>query len=45
MKVISKLIAKAAYTSAKRACGKASEWFQYQPKEPANLKKMLKKEK
>ena len=42
MKVLSTLIAKAAFSSAKRASGSASQWLQYQPKEPVNLKKMLK---
>lgn len=43
MKIISKVIAKAALSTAKEAAGKASQWLQYQPKEPAELKKMLKK--
>ena len=43
MKLIPKLIAKVAFLSAKEAAGKASQWYQYQPKEPVELKKMLKK--
>ena len=43
MKAISNLIAKAAMISAKKAAGNASQWLQYQPKEPVELKKMLKK--
>lgn len=43
MKTISKLIAKTALSSAKKAAGAASQWFSYQAKEPKLLKKMIKK--
>lgn len=35
-------IAKVALVTAKKACGAASMWDFYQPKEPAALKKMMK---
>lgn len=36
-----KVVAKAALGTAKKACGAASYWECYQPKEPAALKKMM----
>lgn len=36
-------VAKAALGTAKKACGAASWWECYQPKEPAALKKMMNK--
>ena len=36
------LVAKATLGTAKKACGAASHWDCYQPKEPAALKKMMK---
>ncbi len=39
---VAKTIAKVALKSAKTAHGAASFFGPYQPKEPANLKKMLK---
>lgn len=41
-KKIANVIAKLALKSAKAACGAASSYGPYQPKEPANLKKILK---
>lgn len=38
-----KNVAKAVLGTAKAACGAASFWECYQPKEPAALKKMMKK--
>lgn len=35
-------VAKVALGTAKKACGAASMWECYQPKEPAGLKKMMK---
>ena len=43
MKLLSKVIAKAALISAKKAAGQASQWYQYQPREPKELKNMIKK--
>ncbi len=37
-----KAFAKAALGTAKKACGAASAWDCYQPKEPAALKKISK---
>ncbi len=37
-----KAFAKAALGTAKKACGAASMWDCYQPKEPAALKEMMK---
>ena len=34
-------VAKAVFETAKKACGAASMWECYQPKEPAALKKMM----
>ena len=42
MKVIEKILSKAALATAKKAAGNASGWAIYQPKEPASLKKMKK---
>ena len=39
---IAKVIAKVAMTSAKAACGAASYFGPYQPKEPANIKEIKK---
>ena len=36
------VVAKAALGTAKKACGAASIWDLYQPKEPATLRKMMK---
>lgn len=36
-----KTVAKAVLGTAKAACGAASHWECYQPKEPAALKKMV----
>lgn len=36
-------VAKAVLGTAKKACGAASAWDCYQPKEPAALKKMINK--
>lgn len=41
-KVVANVIAKLALKSAKAACGAASFYGPYQPKEPANLKELLK---
>lgn len=41
-KVVANAVAKLALKSAKAACGAASGYGPYQPKEPANLKQMLK---
>lgn len=35
---ISRLIAKMAYKTAVKSVGQASNWFEYQPKEPEKLK-------
>ncbi len=40
--MIAKTIAKLALKSAKAACGAASFFGPYQPKEPANLKDIIK---
>lgn len=42
MKKIAKLVANVALKAAKSAAGAASDWGTYQPKEPTNLKKLLK---
>lgn len=39
--MIAKAIAKLALKSAKMACGAASYYGSYQPKEPANLKNIV----
>lgn len=39
--MIAKAIAKLALKSAKMACGAASYYGSYQPKEPANLKNVV----
>ena len=44
MKIIEKIISKAALATAKKATDNASAWLVYQPKEPVSLKN-LKKEK
>lgn len=41
-KVIANIIAKVALKTAKAACGAASMYGSYQPKEPANLKERIK---
>lgn len=41
-KVVANAVAKLALKSAKTACGAASFYGPYQPKEPANLKHLLK---
>lgn len=41
-KAVLDTIAKAVLGTAKAACGAASLWECYQPKEPAALKKMMK---
>lgn len=41
-KVVANIIAKVALKSAKAACGAASYYGPYQPKEPANLKNLIK---
>lgn len=38
-----KVTAKAVLETAKKACGAASPWECYQPKEPEALRKMVKK--
>ncbi|MCI8603868.1 MAG: cyclic lactone autoinducer peptide [Ruminiclostridium sp.] len=35
-------VAKTVLESAKRACGAASRWETYQPKEPETLKRLVK---
>lgn len=40
--MVAKAIAKLALKSAKAACGAASCFGPYQPKEPANLKNIIK---
>ncbi len=40
--VVLDTVAKAVLGTAKKACGAASYWDCYQPKEPAALKKMMK---
>lgn len=42
MKIIEKIISKAAIATAKKAAGNASGWSAYQPKEPTSLKKLKK---
>ena len=42
-KTMSKVVAKIAYNSAKKAASKASDWGLHQTKEPRNIKKMLEK--
>lgn len=42
MKSIANFVAKAAISVAKSAAGSASQFLTYQPKEPAELKQMLK---
>lgn len=42
MKMISKLAAKIALKAAVSAAGAASDWYTYQPKEPAILKTLVK---
>lgn len=42
MKIIEKIISKAALATAKKAAGNASGWGMYQTKEPASLKKIKK---
>lgn len=37
------IVAKAVLGTAKKACGAASYWDLYQPKEPAALRKMMNK--
>ncbi len=39
---VAKAIAKASMSMAKKACGAASCYFAYQPKEPKALRKMTK---
>ena len=39
--VVLDTVAKAVLGTAKKACGAASYWDCYQPKEPAALKKMI----
>ncbi len=39
---LAKAIAKASMSMAKKACGAASCYFTYQPKEPKALRKMTK---
>lgn len=41
-KAVLKIAAKAALGTAKQACGAASHWDCYQPKEPEALKKLCK---
>lgn len=41
--VVLKATSKAVLEMAKKACGAASWWDLYQPKEPTELKKMCKK--
>lgn len=43
MKIITKIIAKAALETAKKSFGEASVWTAHQPKEPALLKEIVKK--
>lgn len=42
-KAMAEMLEKAAKTAAKNAAGSASWWGAHQPKEPANLKKLLNK--
>ena len=44
-KSVLNVVAKAVLETAKAACGAASHWECYQPKEPAALKKMMNKKK
>lgn len=39
---VAKVIAKSSMSMAKKACGAASCYFAYQPKEPKALEKMVK---
>lgn len=39
---VAKVIAKASMSTAKKACGAASCYYTYQPKEPKALEKMTK---
>lgn len=41
--MVLKTVAKAVLGTAKAACGSASLWECYQPKEPAALRKMMNK--
>ncbi|MBP1562094.1 MAG: cyclic lactone autoinducer peptide [Oscillospiraceae bacterium] len=41
-KAVANVIAKTALKNAKAACGAASYYGPYQPKEPANLKERIK---
>ena len=41
-KKISNAVAKISLAMAKKSCGAASSYGSYQPKEPANLKKVCK---
>lgn len=41
-KTVAKVIAKASMSMAKKACGAASCYFAYQPKEPKALEKLVK---
>lgn len=41
-KAVANVIAKTALKNAKAACGAASHFGPYQPKEPANLKNIIK---
>lgn len=41
-KAIANIIAKVALKNAKAACGAASAYGPYQPKEPAKLKELIK---
>lgn len=43
MNIIAQFLAKIALTTAKAAAGSASQWLAYQPKEPNELKQLLKK--
>lgn len=40
--VVLKVTAKAVLETAKKACGAASQWDLYQPKEPESLKRLKK---
>lgn len=42
-KAMAEMLEKVAKTAAKDAAGSASWWNAHQPKEPANLKKLLNK--
>ena len=43
MKIIDRIITTIAMKAAKSAAGAASDWNTYQPKEPASLRKVIKK--